>query len=121
MLSPVLFFSLHFRTTRRQFCLGHVFFCHIDVPKIDLEQAVELKNDMSLEEVSQAITSMQSGESPGPDGFPSEFFKKFSELLAPLLLSAFKESFFSNSLPPTKREDIISLILKKDKNRLHCS
>ena len=47
------------------------------------------------------------------------FFKTFSVTLAPLLLSVFKESL--SSLAPTMREATISLILKKDKNPLHCS
>lgn len=49
------------------------------------------------------------------------FFKKCSDKLAPLLLSVFKESLSSNSLPPTMREATISLILKKDKSPSQCS
>lgn len=64
---------------------------------------------------------MQSCKSTGPDGYPSEFFKTFSVTLAPLLFLLFKESLSLNSLPPTMREATISLILKKDKNPLHCS
>uniref|UniRef100_A0A3P8QX47 Reverse transcriptase domain-containing protein n=1 Tax=Astatotilapia calliptera TaxID=8154 RepID=A0A3P8QX47_ASTCA len=67
-----------------------------------------------------AIRSMQSGKSPGPDGYPSDFFKKFSNQLNPLLKSTFEESFLSQSLPPTMRQAVISLILKKDKDHLDC-
>lgn len=97
-------------------------FCHnLDILRVDLELAAELEKDISVEDVMEAMRITQSGKSPGPDGYPSEFLKTFSESLAPLLLSIFKELFSSNSLPPTMREATISLILKKDKNPLKCS
>lgn len=64
---------------------------------------------------------MQNGKSPGPDRYPSEFFKKFANELGPILLSVYKESFISGSLPETMREATISLIPKKGKNILECS
>lgn len=80
-----------------------------------------MEEDLTVEEITLAIRSMQSGKSPGPDGFPTDFFKKFSEQLSPLLLSVFKESLSSKILPPTMRQATISLILKKDKNPLEYS
>lgn len=74
-----------------------------------------MEEDLTVEEITLAIRSMQSGKSPGPDGFPTDFFKKFSEQLSPLLLSVFKESLSSKILPPTMRQATISLILKKYK------
>ncbi len=62
---------------------------------------------------------MQSGKSPGPDGFPTEF-KKFSLQLSPLLLSVFEESLNIGSLPFSMRQALISLILKPNKNPLDC-
>lgn len=64
---------------------------------------------------------MQSGKSPGPDGFPSEFFKKISSELSPILLAVYDESFISGSLPETMRQAFISLIHKKGKSKLDCS
>lgn len=83
--------------------------------------ADELEKDISVTEIVFAIRDMQSGKSPGPDGFPAEFFKKFSEPLSPLLLSVFNESSVTLSLPVSMRQAIISLLLKKDKNPLNCS
>lgn len=80
-----------------------------------------VQDDISVEEITGVIGKMQSCKSTGPDGYPSEFFKTFSVTLAPLLFLLFKESLSLNSLPPTMREATISLILKKDKNPLHCS
>ena len=60
------------------------------------------------------------GKSPGPDGFPSEFFKKFADQLSPILFSVFEESHATDSLPLTIRQAVISLIPKEDKNLLDC-
>ena len=61
----------------------------------------------------------QSGKSPGPDGFPVEFFKRFSAKLIPLLHNMFTESLASGILPITLRSAQISLLLKKNKDP-HC-
>lgn len=62
---------------------------------------------------------MQSGKSPGPDGFPVEFFKRFSAKLIPLLLNMITESLASGILPKTLTSAQISLLLKKNKYP-HC-
>lgn len=82
--------------------------------------ASELEKVFTEEEFHSAVKSMQNGKCPGPDGFPSEFFKRFARELAPLLLSTYKESSTSGSLPPTMRQAVISLILKKEKNPVEC-
>lgn len=64
---------------------------------------------------------MQSGKSPGPDGYPTDFYKTFSVQLSPLLLLVFKELFSLKALPSTMHEAVISLLLKKDKSPLECS
>lgn len=51
------------------------FFRKIKVPKIDTKTASELDQPFSVEELTNAIKLMQTGKSPGPDGFPSEFFE----------------------------------------------
>lgn len=65
--------------------------------------------------------AMQSGKSPGPDGFPVEFFKRFSDKLIPLLLNMFSNSLESGVLPKTLRSAQISLLLKKNKDPHCCS
>lgn len=97
------------------------FFQNINVPELDPNVATTLDEPISTAEIMLAIQSMQSGKSPGPDGYPSDFYKKFSSQLSPLLRSVFEESYTSQSLPPTMRQAVISLILKNDKDQLECS
>lgn len=100
--------------------LYSAFFRSLDIPIIDPEQVSELEEPFTAEEIILALRSMQSRKCPGPDGFPVEFYKAFSEKLTPLLLNMYNESFESGLLPITLRQASISLILKKDKDPLQC-
>lgn len=49
------------------------FFDGLSVPSLDFESKDQLDGHISTEEIKAAISSMQGGKSPGPDGFPVEF------------------------------------------------
>lgn len=97
------------------------FFQHLNIPLLEADAANGLEEPISNDEIQRALKSLQSGKSPGPDGFLSEFYKKFAPQLTPLLKSTFDESFVLQSLPPMMHQAVISLILKKDKDSLNCS
>lgn len=80
------------------------FLSYLSITTVDPKLVTELERDLSIQEVMMAIGGMQSGKSPGPDGF----LKTFSNELAPLLLSVFLESYSSGTLPPTMREGFFS-------------
>lgn len=52
------------------------FFKTLHVPSIDTEAAAGLT---AAPEIVSAIRSMQSGKSPGPDGYPTDLKKKIFE------------------------------------------
>lgn len=52
------------------------FFWTLDIPKVDRELAADLEEAITIPEIGFAIKGVQSGKSPGPDGFTSEFIKK---------------------------------------------
>lgn len=54
------------------------FFKDLSLPHISTDAVQFLDSPISLNEIQDAISAMQSGKSPGPDGLPAEFFKKFS-------------------------------------------
>jgi len=62
-----------------------------------------------------AISALQSGKTPGLDGFPIEFYKKFSTKLSPLLLNMFEYSLSQATLPKSLTEALITLLLKPEK------
>lgn len=99
----------------------HDFFDKLTLPEVTLNDNQLLEAPLSITEIKQAICSMHSGKSPGPDGYPVEFFKQFSDLLAPLLLDMFEHSCRQGILPPTLMRASISLIHKKDKDPQNCA
>ncbi len=62
-------------------------------------------------EIQEAIKSMQSGKSPGPDGFTAEFYKLFSPSLTPAFARLYNDCFKECHLPPILCEASISLLL----------
>ena len=97
------------------------FFNRLNLPQLTIEQNNTLDSPLQLTEIINSINSMQSGKSPGIDGYPADFYKKFSNQLAPLLLEMYEDSLQRGSLPPTLTQASISLILKKDKDPNLCS
>lgn len=69
---------------------------------------------------SEGTKNLQSSKSPGPDGYPTEFYKKFKEELTPILMKMFNEFLEKGCLPPTLSQASISLLLKKDKDPTQC-
>ena len=67
------------------------FLQNLDIPKVDPITANELDVPLNVEEIKSSIKAMQNNKSPGPDGFPVEFFKKCINKLAPLLTQAKKK------------------------------
>lgn len=97
------------------------FFSTLKMPSINEESRNSLDAPITAAELDIAIKSLQTGKSPGPDGFPPEFFKKFSQQLIPHLLNMYNESFTVGILPQTLRTASISLIAKKDKDPAYCA
>lgn len=100
--------------------LFHNFFLNLEVPTLSSDQKEFLDEPIELREVSSAISAMQNGKSPGPDGFPIDFYKKFSKQLAPLLLDMFDDAMSKSKLPNSLNEATITLLLKPGKDASKC-
>jgi hypothetical protein len=48
-----------------------------DIPQLSTEENTMLIANFSMEEVHDAIFQMEHNKSPGPDGFPAEFYQHF--------------------------------------------
>lgn len=96
------------------------FFEHLNLPKLSKENMGALERPITLEELEKTIKLLPNGKTPGIDGIPCEFYKKFAEVLGPEILKTFNAAIDTGWLPPSMTESIITLILKKDKDPLEC-
>ena len=72
---------------------------------------------ISLAELTESINSLSLNKSPGPDGFPVEFYKCFWDPLGPLLLRVANQCFQSNSLCDSMKGSATRLLFKKRGDR----
>ena len=76
--------------------------------------AKELDKPIEELEIKQVISSLKNNKSPGPDGYVNEFYKTFKDLLAPLLLNAYRYVLDSKSMAPSWTEATIVIVIHKE-------
>ena len=77
------------------------------------EEECSLLEAEVTEEIRQVIFAMPSNKSPGPDGFPCEFFKTTWSIVAKDFLVAIQSVFRYGFLPKGVNSTILALIPKK--------
>ena len=68
---------------------------------------------LTTEECYLALGGMSRGKAPGSDGFTSEFYCKFWDLVGPDLVEVLNSCYFHGSLSLSQRRGVISLLFKK--------
>ena len=72
------------------------------------------KGELTILECYAALSQMESGKSPGMDGFPAEFYSRFWGLLRRDLVETLNFSFREGFLSASQCQGILSLLFKKD-------
>ena len=70
------------------------------VPGPVVDEKSPLTADITVE-VREAIDKLRQKKAPGPDGITAEFYKKFKESLAPILVDVFKSCLEKRLMPPS--------------------
>uniref|UniRef100_A0A3Q2ZER1 Reverse transcriptase domain-containing protein n=1 Tax=Kryptolebias marmoratus TaxID=37003 RepID=A0A3Q2ZER1_KRYMA len=96
----------------------NLFLERIILPKLNSSQSSELDSPLTLDELREAIKNMPNNKSPGPDGFPAEFYKEFWIILEPVFYRMLCESKEKGRLPTHMNLANISLLLKPGKDPL---
>ena len=92
----------------------------LNMPKLNAEKKKLLDTDIAVAEVCEAVNSLQNNKSPGPDGFPVEYYKVFLNKLAHPLTNMIIESLANEQLPSSLEMATIILLPKPGKNKQKC-
>ena len=85
--------------------------------KIPDETKAKLEGILTFEELTRAMNSSKNNKSPGPDGYPIEFYKHFWTSLGHFLLRALNFNFSRHSFSKSQTQGTITSIPKGDKDR----
>nr|GEX38290.1 putative RNA-directed DNA polymerase, eukaryota, reverse transcriptase zinc-binding domain protein [Tanacetum cinerariifolium] len=89
-------FRIHFAARFQDpgICHGRINFSFPN--RLNLQQATDLENPITRDEIRNAVWGCGENKSPGPGGFTFEFFRKFWAVVGPDLCTAF-EWFFEHA------------------------
>lgn len=94
---------------------------HSGLKQLSDQHKSMMDNDISSEEICWAIKDMKINKSPGPDGFPVEFFRTFADILVPEKEKTFNLIIRHGILPPSWYEAELVRIHKQGKDPQQCS
>ncbi len=92
----------------------------LNVPKLSEEESKTLDEEITKQEITDAIGSMHARKAAGLDGIPIDLYKTFQSKLLTPLLEVFQESFRNGLLPASMRVALITLLRKPGKPNTKC-
>ena len=73
---------------------------------------------ITVAECCEVVKKLKKNKSPGLDGLPSEFYDVFFPFIGEFLVQVYNEAFNEGELSESQKRSVLSLIFKKDDNRL---
>ena len=78
------------------------------------EDKEKCEGALTLSECYEALSQMQTNKSPGADGFPVEFYRRFWSSLGPDLVEVLNYCYEHRQLSDSQKQGIIRLLYKKE-------
>ena len=94
------------------------FFESLTLPKLTSQLAGTCDGFLTKEECHASLKEFSRGKSPGTDSLTAEFYLKFWKLLGQELVDSLNYAFEIGELSISQKRGIITLIPKKDKNKV---
>ena len=88
------------------------------MPTLSNFQTQVMSEEISKQELLNALKKMKPSSSPGLDVLTVKFYINFCDLIKEDLVKSYKFSFEQGRLSPSQRQGLIKLILKKLRNLL---
>ena len=89
----------------------------LNIPKLSQEQKVSCEGKITSEECALLLESFEDNKSPGNDGIPIEFYRKFWPLISDPFIQCTNECFEKGEMSCSQKQAVITLIEKKGKDR----
>ena len=86
------------------------------VPRLKQDETDYLNRRLIVKRLNQWSKNLPKNKSPGPDGFPGEFYQTFKEEIILILLRLFQKIETEGKLPHSFYEASITLIPKPEKD-----
>ena len=109
-----LYTSKSIRTDSTQ--TGESFLSNLDIPRLTDEQKLSCEGKITPDECAAVLENFQNNKSPGNDGIPVEFYKKFWSLISEPFTKCVNECFETGEMSRSQKQAVITL--KKGKDRL---
>ena len=87
------------------------------IPKLSEEQKHSSEGKTSSEECFHILDSFQNNKTPGNDGIPIEFYRKFWSLISESFVRCANECFKKGEMSCSQKQAVITLIEEKGKDR----
>ena len=88
------------------------FLYNINLPRVPPDLYEQCEGDLTFEEALDAIKLMKNGKTPGSDGLPAEFYKKFFHIFGHDFVTMINLCNFLGRLSPSQRLSLITLLCK---------
>ncbi|XP_074321471.1 uncharacterized protein LOC141658117 [Silene latifolia] len=80
---------------------------------VNAKQSQALIQEVTTEEIKQALSSIPANKPPGPDGYTSQFYKDAFDIVGENLVDAIKEFFKTGKLLTQVNSTVLTLVPKK--------